>query len=155
MSLQKANSEPVKVAKAAEDWLCPSAPPEWPGANVIGVVGGNVRSPTILPLERAIPVSAEILSLASPVSPTEVFRFSATCIRNGCAQFRRNTCQLGRKLVEFSPAVSDRLPFCTIRAQCRWFHEQGKQACLRCPQVVTDNVLPDGRMRLAADPNVL
>ncbi len=35
------------------------------------------------------------------------------------------------------PVVSG-LPRCAIRPTCRWFREQGRAACIRCPQVVTD-----------------
>ena len=35
-----------------------------------------------------------------------------------------------------APVVSD-LPSCQIRDTCRWFAEEGGEACLRCPQVVT------------------
>jgi hypothetical protein len=36
------------------------------------------------------------------------------------------------------PAVVDVLPICTIRASCRWYAQEGRDACLRCPQVVTE-----------------
>jgi hypothetical protein len=33
--------------------------------------------------------------------------------------------------------VVDQLPACNIRAECRWFRQEGRAACLRCPQIMT------------------
>ena len=30
------------------------------------------------------------------------------------------------------------LPRCAIRPTCRWFRQEGREACLRCPQVATE-----------------
>jgi hypothetical protein len=32
----------------------------------------------------------------------------------------------------------DGLPPCSIRPGCMWWRQEGKNACLRCPQVVTE-----------------
>jgi len=45
----------------------------------------------------------------------------------------------------------DGLPACLIRATCRWYQQEGKAACHRCPQVVTYIAEPTNQMRLAAE----
>src|SRR5262245_37614164 len=138
-----------------EGLLWPSAPPEWTSAAVIGIIGGTVDKPVVTPLERTLLVTSEVLALAAPVSPTEVFRFAAPCAGGACQHFRNGACHLAQKIVQLLPSVADQLPFCAIRANCRWFHQEGREACYRCPQVVTDNVYPGDAMRHAADPSYI
>jgi len=132
--------------------LCPSAPPDWAGARLIGIVGGTADAPHMTPLEQSISATPELLKLAEPVSPTEVFRFSAPCVGGTCQHFSDDECHLAKKIVRLLPVASHALPFCTIRAGCRWFSPEGKDACYRCPQVVTDNVHGGEAMRKASDP---
>jgi len=40
------------------------------------------------------------------------------------------------------PVVSA-LPRCAIRPVCRWFRQEGRAACLRCPQVATEQAQPE------------
>jgi len=141
-------------AKAPADTLCPSAPPEWSGAVAIGIVGGSAQAPQVTSLARPLPVSEDLLKLAAPVEPTEVFRFAAPCANGACVHFRTGSCQLAAKVVKLLAPTTDSLPYCTIRADCRWYRQEGRAACLRCPQVVTDNVLPNAAMRRAADPAI-
>jgi hypothetical protein len=35
------------------------------------------------------------------------------------------------------PEVVDSLPACNICRDCRWFRQEGRAACMRCPQIVT------------------
>lgn len=133
--------------------LCPSAQPG-DDAVVIGVVGGTVEEPRVRPLEHPVPASRALLALAEPVRPTEVFRFAATCQEGGCAHFARSTCTLASKVVRMLPPVTAGLPPCDIRASCRWFAQEGRDACLRCPQVVTHSARFSPGLRQAADPAV-
>ncbi|NCS45084.1 MAG: nitrogen fixation protein, partial [Microcystis aeruginosa BS11-05] len=48
--------------------------------------------------------------------------------------------------------VTDILPPCRIRQNCRWWLQEGKAACLRCPQVVTDNYNPSEIFVKVAEP---
>ena len=132
--------------------LCPSAQPEMKGAVAIGIVGGTPEDPCVRPLEQPMPATPELLMLAEPVTPTEVFRFAAPCLCAGCAHFADSTCQFAAKLVRMVPRASQGLPECDIRPRCRWFAQEGREACLRCPQVVTDGVQMSPELRLAADP---
>lgn len=132
--------------------LCPSAPPEWEGSRVIGVVGGTAAEPRVSSLSQPLPVTADLLALAAPVTPTEVFRFAAPCHCTGCVHFAERKCTLVERIVTLVPPVSGQLPFCLIRNECRWWQQEGRAACLRCPQVVTDNCNPSVVMRQASTP---
>ena len=129
-------------AAGENDLLCPSARSSWSDAVVIGVVGGTVEEPRITPTEQPFPVTPEILGMAGPVEPTEVFRFASRCQKGCCEHFQNNACQLAVGITRLLPEVSDDLPKCSIRASCRWFRQEGPAMCRRCPQIVTDQLHP-------------
>src|SRR5947209_20136313 len=133
--------------------LCPSTGPDREGCVAFGVIGGTASEPRLRHLERPLPVTPELLSLSGPVRPTEVFRFAAPCARGECPNFRDDHCGLVTRIVRLLPAVVEAPPPCQIRPHCRWWHDEGIAACLRCPQVVTDNYNPSEAMRLASDPS--
>jgi hypothetical protein len=136
--------------------LCPSAQPEWPGAQVFGVVGGTADAPATAYLPTPQPITEQLLQLAGPVRPAEVFRIAAPCACSGCGHFSSETskCRLVEKTVRWVPAVVDTLPACAIRPACRWWQQEGKAACQRCPQVVTEDFQPTAAMRDAANPAI-
>ena len=85
------------------------------------------------------------------VSPTEALRIAARCETSRCVHFDGQRCALARKIVDELPEVVDALSACSVRSSCRWYAEQGRAACLRCPQVVTlrfDPVNADGSSRV-------
>jgi hypothetical protein len=132
--------------------LCPSAEPNAKGSLLFGVVGGTVEHPRLSYLTEPQPVTPELLALAGPVRPTEVFRFAAPCAQHQCQHFDGSACKLIRKIVRLVPPVLNGLPPCRLRPQCRWWQEEGAAACMRCPLVVTENYQPNDELRLAADP---
>jgi hypothetical protein len=134
--------------------LCPSATPESPGAAVFGVVGGTVENPRVSYLDQPVQVSDDLLRLTAPVPATEVLRIAGPCIGGACAHFADRTCTLATKVVRYLPQVVEELPPCAIRARCRWFAQEGADACRRCPQVIREDVRPSGEMRMAADPGI-
>jgi hypothetical protein len=139
-------------APAADVTFCPSAQPDMDGAVVFGVIGGTAEEPLVAYLDEPQPATPDLLALAEPVEPTEVFRIGAPCAEHSCRHFAGGECQLGRKLAEdVSPAVQ-RLPRCRLRPRCRWWHERGADACMRCPMVVTTSYAPGPALRDAADP---
>lgn len=142
-------------AKRPADLLCPSAPPDWKDAVAIGIVGGSVEAPRVTSLATPVPVTEALLKLAEPVAPTEVFRFAAPCANDGCRHYGHGACRLAAKVVQMLAPATEQLPHCLIRANCRWFAQEGRAACMRCPQVVTDNVYPTVAMHKAADPDVV
>jgi len=136
--------------------FCPSAQPDWEGAKVFGVVGGTPDAPETAYLAAPVPVTPELIALAQPVEPAEVFRFAAPCACSKCGHYSEQhaRCKLAEKTVRWVPAVTDSLPVCSIRAECRWWNQEGRAACMRCPQVVTNNFSPSPAMRNAADPEL-
>lgn len=132
--------------------LCPSAQPDWEGAVLIGVVLGTAGEPRVRFAQEAAPVVPEVLALATPVHPTEIFRFAAPCLCRNCVHFENVKCRLVERVVSQLPIVVDDPPPCPIRPSCRWWSQEGIAACRRCPQVVTDNHNPAAEMVQAASP---
>jgi len=137
---------------SAKELLCPSARSDSEGAVVFGVVGGSVGEPLVSYLDRPREVTDELLGLAGPVDPREVFRFAAPCAQQACVHFDGHKCQLGQRIVQLVPAGVDRLPACRLRPRCRWWAEQGAAACKRCPLVVTLNFGSSDLMQRVAGP---
>lgn len=136
---------------------CPSAPAYWEGSQVFGVMTGSIEQPTMAYLDKPQPVTEELLTLAKPCQPEEVFRFSAPCAHATCVHFVAESakCRFAEKVVRFAPVVVEQLPTCGIRSSCRWWQQEGKAACLRCPQMVTNDLIPSDEMRQAANPDIL
>lgn len=134
--------------------LCPSARPESDDAVVFGVIGGTVTEPCVAYLKQPLPITEELIAKAGPVTPAEIFRTAAPCAAKGCQHFDGKDCRLAMRVVEKLPAVAEALPRCSIRRDCRWWKQEGKAACMRCPQVITDNYQPSQLMREAATPTV-
>ena len=117
--------------------LCPSAQPGMPECRVLGVVQHDRPRPMLLYLQRPIPATSDVLELAYPLKPTEVFRLAATCAEHGCPHFDGTDCRLATRIVRLVPEAVDALPPCSIRHDCRWYSQEGKPACLRCPEITT------------------
>jgi hypothetical protein len=132
--------------------LCPSAQPETEGSVVFGVVGGTVEEPHLAHFVEPQAVNDELLALANPVTPTEVFRFAAPCAGSACQHFDGSNCRLATKIVQLLSKVVEELPPCRLRPNCRWWQQEGKAACMRCPQIVTETYHPSEQLRQAADP---
>jgi hypothetical protein len=133
--------------------MCPSAQPQMADAVILGVRSGVPDAPYVSYLERPLCVSDELLTLAEPVKPTEVFRFAARCEEQACRHFDGSDCKLATRIVQILPVAVESLPRCNIRVECRWFRQQGRAACLRCPQVITEVREPSEEFRRAAMPD--
>ena len=131
---------------------CPSAQPEMAEATILGVRAGTPDAPRISYLETPVPVSSEWLELTRPVRPSEVLRFAARCEEGACRHFDGANCRLATRIVQILPVVVESLPPCNIRPECRWFRQEGRRACLRCPQVITEVQDPSEDFRRAAMP---
>jgi hypothetical protein len=133
--------------------LCPSARPEMEGSHVFGVITGPVENRRVGYLTEPQPATDDVLALSRPVAPTEIFRIAAPCAEKACKHFDGIDCRLAQRIVEHLPVASAGLPPCKIRATCRWWHQEGKAACLRCPLVITDNHNASEQQRYVADPD--
>lgn len=132
--------------------LCPSARPESPDGVVFGIISGTVETPRVAYLKQPQPITEELIAKASPVTPAEIFRTASPCEAKGCQHFDGKDCRLVSRVVENLPSVVAELPPCSIRRDCRWWQQEGKAACLRCPQVITDNYQPSELMVKTAAP---
>lgn len=132
--------------------MCPSAQPEMSNPLILGVRSGSPEAPRISYLEHPVPASPDLISLAHPLNPTEVYRFVAHCEENACRHFDGVDCKLASRIVQILPAVVDTLPACRIRPTCRWFQQEGRAACIRCPQVITQVSQPSAEYQAAATP---
>jgi len=128
---------PAKAALTESEMSCPSGQPDMQDARIFGVISGTPAQPRVAYLKKKAQVTAEMLAELGDVDPTQVFRYAAKCESGRCAQYENGRCSLAQRIVSLlEPVVAD-LPSCQIRDTCRWFAEEGGQACLRCPQVVT------------------
>ncbi len=117
--------------------LCPSAQPGMDRSQVIGVVDHGGPKPRVGYLDHYRPATPEVLALAAPLRPTEVFRLAGTCAEGRCPHFDGADCQLASRIVALVPPAVDVLPACQIRKECRWFAQEGGAACQRCPHIAT------------------
>lgn len=131
-------SKHVGESEDGKTWRCPSTTAADPEARVFGVVVGSADAPEVAYLAEPVPLSTASAATPSDVSPTEIYRLAGTCVERNCQHYSGKHCRLGEHIVTHLDAVTRALPPCSIRADCRWFHEQRAQACLRCPQVVTE-----------------
>lgn len=130
----------LKTAPSTQNTLlCPSAQPTVEGGRVLGVVEAVGDGFEVSYLDQHLAVTPDVLALAAPAPPTEVFRLAAPCETHRCPHYDGSDCSLVTRIVQIMPAVVDQLPRCQIRPECRWFHQEGAAACRRCPQVSTVN----------------
>lgn len=123
-----------------------------PGAQVFGIVTGTEAEPAVAWLERPVPVTPELMAKTGEIEPQRIFRITAKCQESGCVHFEGSRCKLVRRIINVLPAVVESLPACSLRADCRWFTQEGREACLRCPQVVTHSYEPSEKVVEAATP---
>lgn len=119
--------------------LCPSSQPEVEAVRVLGVVQPTGDGYEVSYLDEPLEATPEVLAMASPAHPTEIFRLAAACQTHRCPHFDGANCGLATRIVQILPAVVDSLPRCQIRPECRWFHQEDGAACRRCPQISTVN----------------
>ena len=130
--------------------LCPSSQPEFEQCRVLGVVQQGPQGPEVAYLNEHLPATSEVLAMAAPAKPTEVFRLAAKCQTGCCPHFDGADCRLATRIVQILPAVVSTLPACLIRQECRWFRQEGAAACQRCPQIQTINYAATETMQRVA-----
>jgi hypothetical protein len=132
---------------------CPSAQPTEPDAVIFGIVTRAVDAPRIGYLTETQAVTEPLLALAGQARPGQVFRIAAPCMGSGCKHFDGSECRLVQRITAFLDPVVNSLPACRIRSTCRWFRQEGREACIRCPQVLTEVYTDDDQQRYVADPD--
>jgi len=110
-----------------------------PDAQILGVIRDDSGAPRLAYLNEEVAATAALLAQAAPAMPGEVLRLAARCEEAKCTHFNAGQCRLATRIVQMLPEVTNDLPPCVIRKTCRWFRQEGRAACLRCPQIVTVN----------------
>ena len=131
---------------------CPSAQPEMKGAAVFAIIQGTATEPRAAYLNRVVPLTSEIAATTAPIRPTEVFRLAAPCAAGGCQHFGNGQCGLVNRVVQLVRPVVSSAPACALRPSCMWWLQEGVEACLRCPQVVTQMYGASAQLVQAATP---
>lgn len=139
-----------QIAPANKPLLCPSAQPDMRDARLLGVTGGTAEKPELVYLNERVPITDELMAQAAPARPGQIFRIAAQCDENSCTHFDGTRCRLAARIVQILPAVTEGLPACVIRPTCRWYQQEGRAACLRCPQVITETYGPNEDYKRAA-----
>lgn len=139
-----------QIVPANKSLLCPSAQPDMREARLLGVIGGTAEKPELVYLNERVPITDELMAQAAPARPGQIFRIAAQCDESGCTHFDGTRCRLATRIVQILPAVTEGLPACVIRPTCRWYQQEGRAACLRCPQVITETYQPDEDYKRAA-----
>jgi hypothetical protein len=72
--------------------------------------------------------------------PEKHFRFSNTCVESGCRQWSSGKCGVINNILHANEDLNleAQLPNCSIRTSCRWYFQEGAQACTFCPYIVTN-----------------
>jgi hypothetical protein len=141
----------TRSTKSTRTLLCPSINPIGPDARVFGVLTGSAADGLQVGyLTETLPATAELLAAAAPAKPTEVFRAAAPCVERGCQHFDGANCQLAMRVTAMLDPAVNALPRCAIRPSCRWFRQEGREACLRCPLVTTEQRNPSEQQRAVA-----
>ncbi len=139
-----ARKPPIHVATDVEEgaglpggrnFLCPSFSPSRPGCGTaFGIVVGEVESPWLARFSAPLPVTQQTFDLSAPHHPSDIFRIAGPCVRERCKNFGGETCHLGRVVAAEQHAAYEP-PACTIRARCRWWHQEGPSACSGCSRL--------------------
>jgi len=133
----------TEAAKTPPPASCPSITSFSPDAQIFGVLTGSATAGfQVGYLTEALPATPGLLAAAVPAKPAEVFRAAAPCMESGCKHFDGANCQLVQRLAAMLDPVVRTVPRCAIRSTCRWFRQEGREACLRCPQVATERRNP-------------
>jgi len=139
------------TARTSPTILCPSATSIGSDAQVFGVLTRSGEEKLEIGyLTSALPATPDLLGAAAPAKPTEVFRAAAPCVERRCKHFDGANCQLAVRVAAMLDPVVSALPRCAIRPVCRWFRQEGREACLRCPQVTTEQRNPSDLQRIVA-----
>lgn len=116
---------------------CPSATPK-AGAVLLGVVNqhGEVGM-----LSQRIEIDVNFIETAQQGRDlSHRFRFASPCATKGCANWSGHHCMvldIARQLAHIEPLDHPALPACSIRPTCRWFMQEGGEACKICPKINT------------------
>jgi len=107
--------------------LCPSHT-VYEGESVIGRCSevGDIQM-----FERPLPLPESARSVLAERDAMRSTRFNGECIEDECVHWD-DGCRLGRRLASRVQPEDPVLNPCPIRVSCRWFSENGSDACRAC-----------------------
>ncbi|MCW2569671.1 MAG: hypothetical protein JWN54_3768 [Mycobacterium sp.] len=116
--------------------LCPSGRCR-AGSTLLGIMGPDGH---LVYAPGRIPLTDEFVERAHALGPPESrFRFAEPCAGEACGNWTDTTCGVARAAASRPEATdhgSSSLPRCGIRHDCRWYAQEGEQACRVCPLVL-------------------
>lgn len=117
--------------------MCPSSRAQT-GARLLGI-----RQPdgSVAILPQVLQIDEQFIKDASKELKAEQrFRFTNKCVESGCKQWTGSRCGVADAVVSLIDELvtSKDLPQCYIRPQCRWFKQNGSDACKACQFVITE-----------------
>lgn len=125
-----------------ESILCPSSRAQ-KGARLLGI---RQEDGQVAILPQPLLIDESFIEEASKRSPAEQqFRFTNKCVESGCQQWTGSRCGVADTIVSVMNGlvVSNELPACAIRQQCRWFNQNGAESCKVCSFVITATTSDD------------
>jgi len=131
--------------------FCPSMQSDTAESIVFGVNEATSEEPHIAYLATPQEVTNTLLESIHPVTPTRILRIAAPCAQEACLHFDGKDCRLVQQIVQLLPPVVRALPPCRIRPICRWWQQEGRAACLRCPQIITESHTKSELLQISAD----
>ena len=144
-------SRPAVSTRGSRPILCPSAQPHIQGSVAFGIVAGSPDDPRVAWIESRTRHAGSTCThrpRRSHAGPAH----RRSLREKKCCHFDGTDCHLADRLVQLLPAVSEKLPPCRIRPDCRWFLQEGSAACRVCPQIVTYAIDPSPELNTAATP---
>ncbi|MCW3127801.1 MAG: hypothetical protein JWO03_3459 [Bacteroidetes bacterium] len=117
--------------------LCPSHT-YIPGVKLIGIRNDD-GTVSILPEALEVPSDFYQKCESNGFKPEERFRFTDVCKESGCKNWNKGRCGVSDTILEFkdSTGVDRNSTHCSIRSQCRWFSQNGFDACRMCKYIIT------------------
>ncbi|MEO0389343.1 MAG: hypothetical protein AAF218_00230 [Pseudomonadota bacterium] len=74
-------------------------------------------------------------------APETYLRFANTCVTQACQQWQNGRCTVPDQVADHldTKGLTATPQKCAIRDSCRWFGQDGINACRLCPWVLTDS----------------
>ena len=119
---------------SASHSLCPSAP-LYAGSKLLGIV--NTEGEVDLLAEPLDIDEAFVEAALQGRQPEKRFRFVNKCVKSACQQWTGTACGVVQNVLDKIETQywKAELPECSIRSHCRWFQQEGENACKVCPLV--------------------
>lgn len=121
-----------------QKYACPSATNS-EGASLFGIVGNDGK---VKFLPHIVSLDAELIAAANNhTNPESKFRYTQTCAEGGCRQWTGEKCGVIDKVRDLGiQQLDEKMQHCPIINDCRWYAQDGPNACRICPLVVADMI---------------